>query len=90
MLDNTYQPNVYMKQGGDEMVVASGGTIRMESGSLLLAGSATAAASTITDPSGGSTSTGGTVTTGGVDTKARTAIVSIIAAMDGVKITATA
>lgn len=29
----TYQPKVYRKQGGDEMVVASGGTFTVESGS---------------------------------------------------------
>jgi hypothetical protein len=32
MPDTTYQPKVYMKQGGDELVVASGGKITVESG----------------------------------------------------------
>lgn len=32
MADATYQPLVYRKQGGDEMVVASGGKITVESG----------------------------------------------------------
>lgn len=32
MPDGTYQPKVYRKQGGDELVVASGGTITMEAG----------------------------------------------------------
>ena len=112
MADTTYQPNVYMKQGGDTLVVASGGSIDVESGGdmdvqsagtitvasgglinmlgILAAGTATTKASTIADPSGGSTSTGGTVTTGGIDSKARTAIIAIITALDGVKITATA
>lgn len=97
MVDTSYLPTVYMKQGGAEMVLASGGRISAESGSiiqiqsgaLLTAGTSTAAASTIADPSGGSTSTGGTVTTGGLDTKARASIVSIITALDNVGITAT-
>lgn len=32
MADTTYQPKVYRKQGGDELVVASGGKITVESG----------------------------------------------------------
>lgn len=32
MVDKTYQPKVYRKQGGDEQVVASGGKITVESG----------------------------------------------------------
>lgn len=32
MPDGTYQPKVYRKQGGDEMVVASGGLVTVESG----------------------------------------------------------
>ncbi|HXG36527.1 MAG TPA: hypothetical protein VNL15_06135 [Dehalococcoidia bacterium] len=32
MADATYQPKVYMKQGGDEQVVASGGQINIETG----------------------------------------------------------
>lgn len=35
MADSTYQPKVYRKQGGDEMVVASGGKIVIESGGEL-------------------------------------------------------
>lgn len=39
MTDSTYQPKVYRKQGGDELVVASGGAITVESGgSLTVAG----------------------------------------------------
>ncbi len=30
----TYQPKVYRKQGGDEQVIASGGTLNMEAGAL--------------------------------------------------------
>lgn len=32
MADGTYQPKVYRKQGGDEQVIASGGTVTVESG----------------------------------------------------------
>jgi hypothetical protein len=39
MPDASYQPKVYRKQGGDEMVVASGGAITVEAGgSLTVAG----------------------------------------------------
>ncbi len=32
MTDTTYGPKVYHKQGGDELVVASGGVLNLESG----------------------------------------------------------
>lgn len=35
MVDISYQPKVYRKQGGNEMVVASGGAITVESGGTL-------------------------------------------------------
>lgn len=35
MPDATYQPNVYKKQGGNELVVASGGALTLESGALV-------------------------------------------------------
>ncbi|RWP31812.1 hypothetical protein [Mesorhizobium sp.] len=35
-MDDTYQPKVYRKQGGDEFVVASGGKITVESGGLIV------------------------------------------------------
>ena len=35
MADATYQPKVYRKQGGDEQVVASGGTVTVESGGTI-------------------------------------------------------
>lgn len=35
MADATYQPKVYFKQGGDELVVASGGTLTVESGATV-------------------------------------------------------
>ncbi len=35
MPDTTYQPKVYRKQGGDELIVASGGSVDVESGGAL-------------------------------------------------------
>lgn len=35
MADTTYQPAVYRKQGGDELVVANGGSVIVESGGTL-------------------------------------------------------
>ena len=35
MADATYTPKVYMKQGGEELVVASGGSLTVESGGSL-------------------------------------------------------
>lgn len=35
MADATYTPLVYMKQGGSELVVASGGEINVESGGAI-------------------------------------------------------
>lgn len=35
MADATYQPKVYRKSGGDEEIVASGGTLTVESGGTL-------------------------------------------------------
>lgn len=41
MADASYTPKVYMKQGGDDLVVANGGTLDVESGGALkLAGTA--------------------------------------------------
>lgn len=46
MVDATYTPKVYRKQGGDEMVVASGGLITVESGGAITVGGVTIDAST--------------------------------------------
>lgn len=43
MSDVTYQPKVYRKQGGDELHIASGGKIVLESGGLITDEAATAA-----------------------------------------------
>lgn len=62
MADATYGPKVYHKQGGDEVVVASGGKITLESGGeidvqaggkVLNDGTQAAAIASLTDNSGG-------------------------------------
>lgn len=62
----TYQPAVYRKQGGDDLVIASSGTITMESGSTMTIASGAAAtlAGTLTVSSGGAitVASGGTFT----------------------------
>lgn len=49
MPDTTYQPKTYRKQGGDELVIASGGTLTVESGGVvsLASGTLTATAPTV-------------------------------------------
>jgi len=54
MPDVTYQPKVYRKQGGDELVVASGGVLNIETGGVFKAnGTQAAAVASLTDNSGG-------------------------------------
>ena len=36
MADDTYGPKIYHKQGGNELVVASGGTLNVETGGIIL------------------------------------------------------
>lgn len=47
MTDSTYQPKVYRKQGGDELVVASGGTVTVESGGSITVSGVTVDSSTL-------------------------------------------
>jgi hypothetical protein len=62
----TYQPAVYRAQGGDDLVIASSGTVTMESGSTMTIASGAAAtlAGTLTVASGGviTVASGGTFT----------------------------
>lgn len=44
MADGTYTPKVYRAAGGDSLVVASGGTVKMETGAKLVPNSGTQAA----------------------------------------------
>ena len=46
MADTTYQPKVYHKQGGDELVVASGGVLNIETGGIIKANGTQGAALT--------------------------------------------
>ena len=43
MADKSYQPKTYRKSGGDEIVIADGGKITLESGGLIVPASGTAA-----------------------------------------------
>ena len=63
MADGTYTPQVYNKQGGAELVVASGGTITIESGgTIALASGATLDGSGLTAGTPGAGFSGGTGT----------------------------
>lgn len=54
MADATYTPKVYKKQGGDQLVVASGGSILVESGGAILpSGGAVPNLTALTDNGGG-------------------------------------
>lgn len=46
MADASYGPKVYMKQGGDELVVASGGVLNIETGGIVKANGTQGAALT--------------------------------------------
>jgi hypothetical protein len=76
MADATYQPLVYRRQGGNVLVVASGGEINVESGGTITAAGTQAANI--------AAATGGTYSTG-VQAK----INSIITALEGVGVLAT-
>lgn len=58
MADATYQPKVYRGSGGDQLVVASGGTIKMETGAKLVPNSGTQAANVASIATTGTFSTG--------------------------------
>lgn len=77
MADGTYTPKVYRKQGGNEMVVASGGEINVEPGGKITA-DGTQAANIATFTATGTFSTG-------IAAK----INALITAVEGVGITAT-
>lgn len=82
MPDSTFQAKVYREQGGDKLVVASGGEIKMESGGKLTNAGVQAAA-IANAPAGG---TGAAA--GGYDTAANrdlliAAVNSILAALRG-------
>lgn len=79
MADATYDPKVYRKQGGEEIVIASGGAINVETGGEIQANGTQA--STIAD-----VSVTGTYATD--DTPIETAINAIIAALKGAGIIA--
>jgi hypothetical protein len=54
MPEASYAPKVYMKQGGDELVVASGGKVNIESGGIIADDGVQASAIvSLTDSTGG-------------------------------------
>ncbi len=67
MADPSYRPKVYKKQGGEELVIASGGKLVIESGGVVeLAGVDITAllAAGATGPTGAAGATGATGPTG--------------------------
>lgn len=94
MADTTYQPKVYKKNNGDQQVVASGGSILMETGSKILPNSGTQAVnivaltdSTTGTPSDTLASISDTATKNAVASLAAK-VNSLIAAIQGAGITA--
>lgn len=59
MADATYQPKVYFVQGGDILVVASGGKFKVETGGQIVPNSGTQAAAIANAPAGGTGATAG-------------------------------
>lgn len=49
MADPTYSPKVYKKAGGDELVIASGGVLNLETGAIVKANGTQGAALTAQD-----------------------------------------
>ena len=76
MADATYTPLVYMKQGGAQMVVASGGSINIESGGSI--GADGTQASHIAD-----------LATGATNAAIATAFNTLLVAVEGVGVVAT-
>jgi hypothetical protein len=58
MADKSYTPKVYRKQGGDELIVASGGIMKVESGGKIVPNSGTQAANVAAIATTGTFSTG--------------------------------
>ncbi len=79
MADSTYTPLVYMAQGGDQQVIASGGSVKVETGGQIVPNSGTQA-STIADVS---------VATIAWTTGDKAKVNSVLAALEGVGVLAT-
>jgi hypothetical protein len=95
MADATYQPKIYRKQGGNELVVASGGKIVLETGGAIVPNSgtqATAIASLTDSTTGTASDTLDDTTAGQKDDIASLAakINAILAALRGAGIIAAA
>lgn len=79
MADTTYQPKVYFKQGGDELVIADGGKLVIEPGGEIVEDGTQAAGIADITVSG---------TYGDDDDAIETAVNSILAALRGAGIIA--
>jgi hypothetical protein len=88
MADPTYQPKVYRKQGGDELVVASGGQIKIETGGALVPNSGTQAAAIANAPAGGTGAAAGAYDTAANRDLLIGAVNSMLAALRGAGIIA--
>lgn len=77
MVDSTYQPKVYRRQGGDVQVVASGGEINVEAGGKVTAAGTQAA------------NIASTTATATFSATIHAQITDLINAVEGVGITAT-
>lgn len=81
MADATYTPKVYRKQGGDQMVVAASGTIKIETGGAIVPNSGTQASHIANVTGAGAFGTDAATTIAAVN--------SILSALEGVGILAT-
>jgi len=89
MADTTYSPKVYRTQGGTELVVASGGQIKLETGGKLVPNSGTQASAIADAPAGGTGATAGAYDTSANRDLLIAAVNSILAALRGAGIIAT-
>lgn len=88
MGDPTYQPKVYRQQGGDRLVVASGGEIKLETGGKIVPNSGTQASAITNAPAGGTGATAGAYDTAAHRDELIAAVNAILAALRGAGIIA--
>jgi hypothetical protein len=88
MGDPTYQPKVYRQQGGDRLVVASGGEIKLETGGKIVPNSGTQASAITNAPAGGTGAPAGAYDTAAHRDELIAAVNAILAALRGAGIIA--
>jgi hypothetical protein len=89
MADATYAPKVYRQQGGDRLVVASGGEIKLETGGKIVPNSGTQAVAQADAPAGGTGATAGAYDTAAHRDELIAAVNAILATLRGAGIIAT-